>query len=302
MKLSLPQRRILELLSMNCRLTDTAIGKAVRLSEDTVSYHIKQLIDVRKLARFNVQYDYHRLGYTSYHVFASGQIIDHPDIISINTGFGRYPLQYVFLAKNDMQKQKILAIIERASEEVIVCTLSSILRPFTDVIAPIRVDTTVPKTQKSFFPVSRDYPSTKHDTLVLSAKDKCLLQVLVEAPRASYQELSRKSGVNHETVRYRLRSMVEKGIISHFGLLHDFKKYGLYTIYVLCKERLDAAVVRSIPQIFYAAALQGKYQTLAYLAVTDVEELHDALSQLGARVDIIHLQNVHKYRQIPGNI
>ena len=69
MKLSLTQKRILELLSINCRFSNKDIAKCVHLSEDAVDYQINKLIKEKKLGNFNVQFNYFLLGYSLYHIF-----------------------------------------------------------------------------------------------------------------------------------------------------------------------------------------------------------------------------------------
>ena len=48
MTLKLKQKRILELLSINCRFSNKDIGKAIGLSEDAVDYQINKLINEDK--------------------------------------------------------------------------------------------------------------------------------------------------------------------------------------------------------------------------------------------------------------
>jgi len=59
MKLGLKQKKILELLSINCRYTNKDIGKAVGLSEDSVAYQIdKLMVHATHLRKSHHNYDY----------------------------------------------------------------------------------------------------------------------------------------------------------------------------------------------------------------------------------------------------
>ena len=69
MKLNLKQKKILKLLSINCRFTNKDIAKSIGISEDAVAYQINKLINKEKLAKFNIQFFYPSLGYKDYHIW-----------------------------------------------------------------------------------------------------------------------------------------------------------------------------------------------------------------------------------------
>jgi len=114
MELVLKQKKLLKLLSINCRYANKDIGKAIGLSEDAVRYQINKLINEEKFADFNVQFNYHMLGYDSYHVWIKlkkrtkeniMKLSKVKKVFSLNTSYGKYDLQLLFLAKTDMEKK-----------------------------------------------------------------------------------------------------------------------------------------------------------------------------------------------------
>jgi len=100
MKLNLKQKKILKLLSINCRFTNKDIAKSVGLSEDAVRYQIDKLIKEEKMGFFNTQFVHLNLGYSSYHHWirlpkkvSIDKIKEIPNVNSVNSSFGKFDYQ-----------------------------------------------------------------------------------------------------------------------------------------------------------------------------------------------------------------
>lgn len=121
----------------------------------------------------------------------------------------------------------------------------------------------------------------------------------------------KKTKLNHETVRYRINGYVNKKFIRNFGLLHDFRKYGLYTNYLLLKLRnVDMRRFEDYLQqnenIFYSAKLIGEYNCIIYITSKDpgefgeqLKEIRNLLKDSIIDMDLLHLEKIHKYVQFP---
>ena len=85
MKLNLKQKRLLELLSINCRFSHKDMGRIIGLSEDSIDYQINKLIKEEEIAKFNVQFNYFLLGYKQHHMWIKLKIqkIDYPKLNQI---------------------------------------------------------------------------------------------------------------------------------------------------------------------------------------------------------------------------
>lgn len=323
MELSLRQKQILELLSINCRFSNRDIAKSLRCSEDTVDYQIKKLIEEEKLARFYVQFDYYLLGYRQYHIWIRlgelesihENISDISSIISVNESYGKYDLQVVVLVKSIDELQETIKSLQEKLDvaDMGVAEFGDYLRPFTNIIPPISVQAPVPKNKKNpvYLLSSRAYSSERNNTVMnLDEVDKKIISILIKDPRIKFSDLAERSGLNHETARYRIAGYVKRKFILNFGLLHDFQKYGLYAAYLLLNvktfDKSFSDYLEKEKNVFYGAKLTGAYSGILYLVSHNPEELGEKLKNirkiLGEKLisfDLIQMEKIYKYVQFP---
>lgn len=324
MKLNLKQKKILKLLSINCRFSNKDIGKAVKISEDSVAYQIDKLINKEKLGRFNVTFYYPLLGYHHYHIWIKLKNLNAnyeklskiSSVISINSSFGKFDLQLIILTKTKKQLNETIKEIKNSIsiQTLQISKFNSFYKRFTNILPPIDVNVRLPKNKKDYIYKLSDrvyaHPD-KGTKIKLDNKDRKIIKELLQNPRASYLEISRKTGINHETIRYRIKNYVEKKFINNFGLLHDFKKYNLYTNYFLLNlKKHDEKKFRDFlmmnENIFYCAKLEGGYNCIVYIVSSNPHELGEnfsnlmnVLSKSVKKIDLLFLNKIHKYVQFP---
>lgn len=325
MDLNLKQKKLLKLLSINCRFSNKDIGKSIGLSEDTVKYQIENLINKQKLARFNVQFNHFLIGYKSYHMWIR---LEHntkkeldklkgiKEVFSINSSFGKFDYQILFLAKSKKEYKDILNKITKKLKikEYKLAKVVGEYKTFTNVIPPIDAKGQVPKNKKRFEYVlsSKQYSHGGYEqTLEIDSTDKKIIKSLLENPRASFQELEEKSKVNHETIRYRMKKYVSSKFIANFGLIHNFAKYGLYTVYVLLKvKKPNGEKIKEFLQkhnnVFYSAKLEGDFNILTYFLTENPRDLGKMYSEFIAlfgnsleKIELLIWNEIHKYIQFP---
>jgi Lrp/AsnC family transcriptional regulator for asnA, asnC and gidA len=125
----------------------------------------------------------------------------------------------------------------------------------------------------------------------LDDKDKRILNLLQENSRTSYLHVANELGISEATVRYRVKKLVDAGVISKFTVLLDPRKVGYPTTGLL--------MVKIAPDHFEEAAQQ----------ISDLSETRHVLQSTGdydvvavvkAR-DLAHLSEVRKrVEQISG--
>lgn len=325
MELNLRQKKILELLSINCRFTNKDVGKAVGLSEDSVSYQIDKLIENEKLALFNVQFNYHMLGYDSYHIWIKlkkkennfSKLSKIRNLININSSYGKFDLQLLVLAKSQRELKNLIKQIRAviSIRDLRVAKFKDFYKRFTNVIPPINVKSKIPASKKNFVYKlnTKLYAETPIDQKIkLDAIDKKIIFYLLKYPRANYQSLAEATGLNHETIRYRIKKFVDQKFINNFGLIHDFKKYNLYTTYFLVNlkgkyfEKDFKNYLAMKPNIFYCAKLDGDYNCILYVVSENpnelgkvYEEIIEILDNSVESIDLLFLDKIYKYLQFP---
>jgi Lrp/AsnC family transcriptional regulator, regulator for asnA, asnC and gidA len=126
-------------------------------------------------------------------------------------------------------------------------------------------------------------------TTKLDAKDKKLLNILQENGRAPYSQLADEIGLSEATVRYRIKKLMDAGVIKNFTVLLDPKKIGYSTTGIL--------MVKISPDFFEEASKQisvlnethhvfqntGEYDIVAVVQAHGLEHLSD----LKKRVEMI---------------
>jgi len=324
MELSLTQKKILELLSINCRFSNKDIGKTISISEDAVQYQINKLINQEKLARFLIQFDYGLLGYSHYHIWVKlrktdvdlQQLTNIKEIVSINSSYGKYDLQIIAVVKNAKELDQTIQKIETALsiQDMATSQFNSFYKPFTNIIPPISVHAKIPKNKKkrTYELSGRLYAEANEgDTIKIDDIDKKIIKELLKNPRMTFKEISQKTKINHETIRYRINCYVQHRFIKNFGLLHDFEKYDLYTTYFLLKlknvdEPKFKEYLRQNENIFYSAKLTGAYNCIIYMVSSNPKELGEQFRELSSilqesimAIDLLFLEKIQKYIQFP---
>jgi DNA-binding Lrp family transcriptional regulator len=233
----------------------------------------------------------------------------------VNESYGKYDLQLIALVKTPQELAEAIASVKEIVHitDIAIAEFHSYLRPFTNIIPPLNVPVNLPRNKKNqLYKLNhKDFLFSKDRSLVtLDDVDKKIIRAFLKDPRIKFSELSEKTGINHETLRYRIGGYVKRGFIVNFGLLHDFQKYGLYTTYLLVNaSSFDTEFMEYLEKeknVFYAARLMGTYGGIIYLVSHTSTELGEKLKgirkALGDKLlsfDLIHMEKIYKYVQFP---
>lgn len=321
-KLNLKQKKILKLLSINCRFTNKDIAKCVHLSEDAVAYQIKKLKEELQLGEFTTQFFFPMVEYHSFHVWLRMKEEDMiklkkvKEIHSINKSNGKFDCQILIFAKDLKHFKNIMTKIE-SSFSIKEYTYSQLIgnyKEFSNVIPPIDVEVQIPQNKKKFEYAlqSKRYPKVDiHKRITLDEKDKKIIKVLIEYPRASFQQIYEMTELNHETIRYRIKRFVKEKFITNFGFIHNFSKYGLFVNYFLINikdKNIDDFLqyINSDNRILYCAELQGAYNCIAYVLSSNPHELGEINGNIRKYLennieefDLLFMDKVIKFEQFP---
>lgn len=323
MILTLRQKQLLELLSINCRFSNKDIAKSLRCSEDAVDYQIKKLIETERLASFSVQFDYSLLGYTHYHLLIRVKELNInyeslykiKELISINSSYGKYDLQLIALVKNKAELERVMKDVRKIIDiqDLTIAEFHSYIKRFTNIIPPIDIAIKVPTNRKNkvYLLNTKEYSFSNDRSLVtLDHIDKKIISLILKNPRIKFSEISEKTKINQETIRYRVNRYVQRKLIMNFGLLHNFQKYGLYTTQLLVNMKDVSKELKEFlnknSHVFYAARLVGSYSAVMYIVSKDPLELGERLKEIREilkddllNIDLIHLEKIQKYIQFP---
>jgi Lrp/AsnC family transcriptional regulator, leucine-responsive regulatory protein len=238
-RLDFTDKTILFELDRNCRISDTELAKKTSKSKEAIRYRINRLKKSKIINRFYIWIDPLKLGYNSYKIYL--KLKNTPDrkqelinmlksekkIMWLGLADGAWDLGATFFAKDNKDFYELQNKITANFGDLI-------LKKDTGILVDVMISS------KDFL---IDKPNTsiqtvfnKKENIEIDETDKALLVALQKNARANFVELAFSSGLTIDIVRYRLKRLVEKGIIIMFKaeiafdkLEFEFFKTFLYT-------------------------------------------------------------------------
>ena len=125
--------------------------------------------------------------------------------------------------------------------------------------------------------------------VALDDKDKQIMNLLQKNARISYTHIANMLGISEATVRYRVKNLQDKGVITKFTALLDPKKVGFSTNGILmvkiAPEHFEEASkqISELPEAYHVFQNTGEHDILAVVHAHDLEHLGD----LRKRVELI---------------
>ena len=123
----------------------------------------------------------------------------------------------------------------------------------------------------------------------LDSKDRKILNILQANSRASYTYIANELGISEATVRYRVKNLIDTGVINEFTVLLDPKKIGFSTSGILmvkiAPDHLEKASeqISDLTETYHVFQNTGEYDIVAVVHAHDLEHLSD----LRKRVEMI---------------
>jgi DNA-binding Lrp family transcriptional regulator len=235
------ERKVLSCMQMDWRLDVPELAKLTGLRSHVVSYALRKLKE-RKLSRRFVMYNIHALGLTDYCIFfnvhGTGKRI-RDSVIS----YAVESAQTTYVAELSGRYQYTASIMATSIFEVesfFDGLAARLKQPAIDLSFGIRA-------QWSIFPVKYLDPIAKkvpHLTRTQSKSfatvdsvDTRLLALLSSKPDISWTQLAASVGIPYSTVRYRIDSLVQRGIIIGFPHAVDGARLGKHPFRILVVAR-----------------------------------------------------------------
>jgi Lrp/AsnC family transcriptional regulator, leucine-responsive regulatory protein len=332
MKIDRQYLQLLEILAQNCRISHAEIGRALKISKDTVNYRVRQLEESKLLNGYVLFVDARKLGFTRYHILVRfkntakinvlcRQLAKHEFVMWINSFIGRFDIQIIVDAVDGFHLNKIreelFSLCEHNIKDYLILThLADLeftqLNPVLDFRTPFRKDS-----DQSFsaelttrnFPVSPDFGEVEVDRIDLE-----ILRALADMPGDTLVSLSEKAGCERQTVKRRILRLIESGVILNFGAIPNLIQLDFVTYYLLVRLEQDTSFDEmkrpflELNNIFYAGRMIGDYDMILYLNARNPQELNASIqlfrNKLKNRIldyDLLVQDQVHHWRQFtPG--
>lgn len=163
-------------------------------------------------------------------------------------------------------------------------------------------------------PKMEEWVTEYKEKIKLTNKDKKIIIELLKNSKIPLSKLSKKLGMNRDTIKYRIEKMMRSGLIQGFSALIDYTKIG-YTSYILLvslrnlhksfEEELKEFFIRT-PEILKVHKLSGKWTLHIDLIAKNSTKLDELLTKLknfcSGYVDdyeILEVLEEYKYAHIP---
>lgn len=232
--LDLKDRKILYELDLNCRQSNTQIGKKVGLSRKVVEYRIKRMEDEGIITGYWTEVDSYRFGYQVYRYYIIFQnattsikekiineIADYKNTWAVNTLTGAYDVGAVIWVKSIPQFYQFWDGLNEHYGDY-----------FGEKIFSIYLESDV--YPQSYLILDDDYKKDrvnpqfvgKNEPIEISFQDYKLLEVITTNARVSTLKISDVLNCSSQSVTYNLNKLKKNGIIQGFHTGIDISKFG----------------------------------------------------------------------------
>jgi len=311
-------RKILSILSRNARTPATIIARKVGLSRDAVKYRIENLEQKGIIKGYRAIINEKSLGYDSYHIFIQlreptkeieqvilNKLKEHDFIRAILTFSGRFDIELAVIAKDIQKFDEIITELlsdcgdNLQEHEVFIITKYFIRKTFPGSI--------LDETKK----IDKNLNITGND-IRLDSTDEKMLRIIGNDSRISLVSLGSSIGLSADAAKYRLKNLLNHGVIQRFIPAIDYSKIGydmyaiLFSISGLTKhaESMLLEVLRQDKHVIWAVKTIGRYNLLIYTCVKSAEDVHDTIRTLRNSFNIktyrtLITKKSHKYTYLP---
>jgi DNA-binding Lrp family transcriptional regulator len=243
--IDLKDRKILYELDLDCRQSNTQIGKKVGLKKDVVSYRINRMQDEGVIRNFWTAINTFKLGYNVFRIYINFHYVNTQiknDIIQYFTDYknswavisvkGPIDIDVVVWVKNIYDFYKFWdKTLERYEDYFEKYTISIYIKAVGYKKSYLLGEST--KSEKIMYKTICD-----GSTVSIDETDYKLLNELAINARIPLIELAEKLGSSSQTVNYRIKNLIDKGVIQAFRVNIDRSKLGLqlFKVDIFLKE------------------------------------------------------------------
>ena len=294
LKLDAKDKKILLELETNARQSSARIAKRVRLSEDVVNYRIKKYLKGGLITKFFIIPLFDKLGFTTYRIylqFKATTTKKEEEIID----FVRDELPCQWLGVCDGQWDVIARISARDVFEFN-NLMDKFFQKFGTYIA--RKEFAI-QLRHTWWPstygltegsrkgkLKHEVPwsvlQTEHDQLDLK-----ILSIMIDEARLPTVEIAKKVGVSPDTVHYRIKKLVNDGVITQIKSYFNRKTLGYQHNQVFLKLFQEPKRIRELisflnqfEQCFFVSSMVGAWDMQIGIDARDSVEFHALFSTI----------------------
>lgn len=328
-KLDIKDIRIFNALYENSRCTYSALAKKAKISRELAAYRVNRLLENKIINGFVTIINTKALGFLKYDIYLRfqkmheekeneiiGRLKKEKSITWIATVGGNYDLALQVSVKSIEQFDRVLTQVLTAcgdciSNYVIMNVLRENSSPMNLLGEKIEPSAHRGKPDGSF---RKELDISKsrifEGSVKIDDKDKAILRILAGDARASFMDLSARVSLTPNAVSYRIKKLIEQGVIAGFIATPSFPLLGLEWDFILLKfknftnenEKSFLYFMEQHPHICYGAKLVGNWNYAVSIASKGpmhlrkiLMELRDVFKDTLHEYETIRIFNQHKF-------
>jgi len=319
-KLDLKDRKILYELDLNCRQSNTQIGKKVGLKKDVVAYRIKRMQEEGVINCFWTAINTFKLGYNVFRIYINFQFVSSDKKNEIIQYFVNHENSWAVVSvKGEIDLNVILWVRDiyefyRFWEKTIELYGDYFSNSAISILVYVNAY------QKSYL-LSDEYQKSDRllyqtvcgrENIEIDEIDYRLLNEIAVNARAPLVELADKIDCSSQTINYRIKNLMKSGVIQAFRVGIDISKIDLekfvLNIYLREQKQRNFLInyLKDLPYLEYIDIALGWADLQLEVILKDVNDLTKIMDQIASKFpNAIKKQNLmiatqyHKERWLP---
>jgi len=290
-KVGLIDKKIICELDEDCRQSRQRIAHKLRVSRAIVEYRIKRLEQIGVIKKYICSVNLGKFGYKTYKIYL--KVHHRPEKEFVDFLINSPMVIHALKTEGEFDYSLAVATISIQELDNFLSDLKSQFKNLIkDYYVSLVVYTRIFKAQKLLLGDKKLLPkidkySGEEKTGELDDKDKIILRTLAQEANLSLRDISHKTKLSLDVVKYHLKQLNQKAIMSNRVII-DFPKLGYYH-YVIslkaCRSTSEdekrifswCAVKRNV---LYCSKRIGLYEFEINIAIKDINELNQFLEEL----------------------
>ncbi|MEK6864009.1 MAG: Lrp/AsnC family transcriptional regulator [Nanoarchaeota archaeon] len=283
-------RKILAAIAENARSPATVIAKKAGTSRDTAKYRIDSLQKNGIIQGYRAVVNTAKLGFDAYHIFLQLNKPSREIEQDLIRKFKAYPFLRALLKFNGRYDFEVAVIAKSVADfdNILDTVLNDCAKYLQDYEVMIISKTYLARTFPRSFLDYKTMQKGKIKAYSPDEKDRKLLSAIADNASLPLYKLASIMGLSPDAANYRIKHMVDEGIIIGFVPIINYSAlgYSVYAVLVLInglsadKESRLKQFINSDGHIIWAVKTVGKHNLLLYVCVKDNDELHETINSL----------------------
>jgi len=319
-KIDLKDKKILYELDLNCRQSNTQIGKKVGLKKDVVAYRIKRMQDEGIITKFWTAINTFKLGYQVFRIYINFQYTDNEIKNKIIDHFVNY--KNVWAALSVRGNVDFDAVIWVNDIYEFYCFWNNTLDKFEEYFEKYTLSIYIESynyKKNYLLPENNDISNSElyrtsciGKPVKIDEVDYKLLNEIVINARKPLIDIAKKLDCSSQTIQYRLKNLIDLQVINAFRIHIDYSKLGLqhYRVDFYLKDHKKRTSIieylKTRPSFIVLNVAMGWSDIEPEFVLKNVDELTEEMEVINTNFpNVIKNYNfwifskIHKFRWLP---